>query len=432
MPRLGNNNMRRAFTSLYIIIVAAILIIGWGMDAVWEAYNPDPVLSDYEQGLLHVLEQELATVDDASLEEELANLNRELTIELRVYHLDDLSSTEPGALILEGKPVSVKDQHGDLIIYKRMAATQRVLSLKQSGDPDRNRSVYFILLVSFYLGLALVIYIWVWPLSRDLNLLEKQTRLVGKDGAAALVELRRGSHVQALADAFNSMSIRIKELLASRKEMTYAVSHELRTPLARMKFALEMAAETEDAQQMREQLLSVREDVAALDKFVSEFLNYASFDQSEQRLDMAEGDFLSFCQSIVDEIESGEIAIKIIPQDEDLMVNCDWQLMERVLINLLHNALRYAKASIHIVLSRKENHFLVTVEDDGPGIPEAERERAFQSFVRLENKEKATSGYGLGLAIVKRIMQWHGGKVSIANSSIGGACFILSWPLASS
>lgn len=420
--------MRRAFTSLYIIIVAAIVLIGWGMDAVWEAWNSEPVLSDYEEALLHVVESDLAEVEASELEQRLEQLNQNLAIELRIYNLDDLSSTELSTVIVEGKAVPVKDQHGNLIIYHRLGQTQHVLALKQHGEPAQNGSVYFILLVVFYLCLALVIYIWVWPLSRDLNRLEKQTRLVGKDGAAPLVELRRGSHVQALADAFNSMSVRIKELLASRKEMTYAVSHELRTPLARMKFALEMAAETPDVHLMREQLLSVREDVAALDKFVSEFLNYASFDQSEQRLDMQEGDFLAFCQSIVGELENESVQIKILAHDENLHVSCDWQLMERVITNLLQNALRYAEKNVQVVLARKENHFLVCVEDDGPGIPEQERARVFQSFVRLQHKQDK-KGYGLGLAIVKRIMQWHGGKASVTESSLGGACFVLSWPL---
>lgn len=420
--------MRRAFASLYIIIVAAILLIGWGMDAVWEAWNPEPVLSDYEKALLHLIETELADKTPDELEQHIAQLNQHLDVELRAYTLEDLSSTELSAAIVDGQALPVKNQHGNTILYYRLGDSQHVLALEQQGEPEQNGSVYFILLMLFYLCLALVIYIWVWPLSRDLNRLEQQTSLVGKDGAAPLVELRRGSHVQALADAFNSMSVRIKELLASRKEMTYAVSHELRTPLARMKFALEMAAETPDAQQMREQLLSVREDVAALDKFVSEFLNYASFDQSEQRLDMQEADFLGFCQSIVDENKHDDIQINILAQDANLQVSCDWQLMERVLTNLIQNALRYAQQSVQVVLARKENHFLVCVEDDGPGIPENERERVFQSFVRLHDKQDK-KGYGLGLAIVKRIMQWHGGKASVTDSSLGGACFVLSWPL---
>jgi two-component system OmpR family sensor kinase len=314
-------------------------------------------------------------------------------------------------------------------MYKRIGDSEFVLAIKGQAESPENNSLYFIFLVAFYLGLALVIYVWVWPLSRDLNRLEKQTRFVGKDGAAPLVELRRGSHVQMLADAFNSMSIRIKELLASRKEMTYAISHELRTPLARMKFALEMAAETQDSQHMRQQLLSVREDVDALDKFVNELLTYASFDQSNQNLEMDEGDFFAFCQSIVAVHQNENIKVEIAAADEKYEVQCDWQLMERVLTNLLQNALRYARSQIQVRLERNAEQFIVIVDDDGPGIQPAEREKAFQSFVRLEGGARVTKGYGLGLAIVKRILQWHRGNVHIEDSPLGGARFVVVWPL---
>lgn len=424
--------MRRAFVSLYIIIVAAILLIGWGMDTMWAAYNPQVRISEFESALVQVLEKRLSGLDETEITGELQDLSRKYKLEFSSYGLDELSSTDLGSTIIGGEPVLVHEKNGSSIIYKRVNNSKLVLAIKGQNESVENNSLYFIFLIAFYLGLALVVYVWVWPLSRDLNRLEKQSRFVGKDGAAPLVELRRGSHVQMLADAFNSMSIRIKELLASRKEMTYAVSHELRTPLARMKFALEMAAETQDAQLMRQQLLSVREDVNALDKFVSELLTYASFDQSTQNLEMAEGDFLEFCQSIVAGQQNENIAVEVLCSEEKYNVHCDWQLMERVLTNLLQNALRYAHSKIQIRLEKNAQEFIVIVDDDGPGIPQMQREKAFQSFVRLESGARVTKGYGLGLAIVKRILQWHKGNVRIDDSPLGGARFVIHWPLAMS
>ncbi|HNG61715.1 MAG TPA: ATP-binding protein, partial [Cellvibrionaceae bacterium] len=72
---------------------------------------------------------------------------------------------------------------------------------------------------------------------------------------------------------------------------------------------------------------------------------------------------------------------------------------------------------------------VVSVSDDGPGVPSSEQARVFESFVRLSNPQNSSQrGFGLGLAIVKRLMRWHGGDVSLSAAAAGGACFTLHWP----
>jgi signal transduction histidine kinase len=105
-------------------------------------------------------------------------------------------------------------------------------------------------------------------------------------------------------------------------------------------------------------------------------------------------------------------------------------LFETVLKNLLYNARRYASSRINVTFTSREGLNELLVEDDGPGIPEKERGRVFQSFVQLDPAGGKKVGYGLGLAIVKRAIEWHGGQVQIANSSLGGALVRASWPIA--
>ncbi len=94
--------------------------------------------------------------------------------------------------------------------------------------------------------------------------------------------------------------------------------------------------------------------------------------------------------------------------------------MESVLKNLLYNAVRYAKREVVLTFRRDESGYELLVEDDGPGIPESDRERVFDSFVQLErDANRKKKNYGLGLAIVKRAMEWHHGGVSIASSIVG-------------
>ncbi len=428
-----NNDMKRAFISLYLVIVLAIVLVGWGMDKVWELYNPKIQISAFEQVLIDSLTNDfnkLIQSDDLP-EENFQNLNDEilkyennLGLAIKLYALDELSDTELGQDIVSGETVFAQSNDNEEILYKRIANKNIVLAVKSVHETGEKTKLYFGFLVVFYFSLALVIYFWIWPLSRDLSRLERQTRNVGRDGVHASVELGKGSHVQNLADAFNSMSRRIRELLDSRKEMTYAVSHELRTPLARMKFAVEMASEESDIKKIKLQLEGVRGDISALDKFVNEFLSYARFDQHHQELEKTRGDFFSFCESIVAELDKGETIVEI-KRKSDVDAYCDWQLMERVISNLLQNALRFADSKIEVHLEKTDEELRICIDDDGPGIPPENSDKIFNSFVRLENKGK---GYGLGLAIVKRIVQWHGGKVSAQKSKLGGARFEITLP----
>jgi signal transduction histidine kinase len=109
-------------------------------------------------------------------------------------------------------------------------------------------------------------------------------------------------------------------------------------------------------------------------------------------------------------------------------VPCDAHMMETVLRNLLYNAARYARREIRVTFFiRPDGVYDLRVDDDGPGIPEADRERVFGSFVQLDASGGSKVGYGLGLAIVKRIVEWHGGKVAVSRSVLGGAGLYVAW-----
>ena len=109
-------------------------------------------------------------------------------------------------------------------------------------------------------------------------------------------------------------------------------------------------------------------------------------------------------------------------------VVCDVHLIETVLRNLLYNAIRYANRQIRVSFAVVEQQrYLLSVEDDGPGIPEADRERVFGSFVQLGRSAGEKTGFGLGLAIVQRIVEWHGGTARAEQSPLGGARFVIEW-----
>jgi two-component system sensor histidine kinase RstB len=104
--------------------------------------------------------------------------------------------------------------------------------------------------------------------------------------------------------------------------------------------------------------------------------------------------------------------------------------MELALSNLLVNATKYTENNVRCSLAQKDKHYVLTVEDDGKGVPEDARDEVFKAFARIDDsRNRETGGYGLGLAVVTRVAELHGGTATVNSSpSLGGARFLISWP----
>jgi len=112
-------------------------------------------------------------------------------------------------------------------------------------------------------------------------------------------------------------------------------------------------------------------------------------------------------------------------------IDAEPRYMQRAITNLVSNAMRHAGSQVKITTRVQHGMCRVSVEDDGPGIPEAYREKIFNPFTRMDlSRTRSSGGYGLGLSIVRRVMFWHGGRARAeASQALGGACFIIEWPL---
>lgn len=433
--------MNRAFISLYFFIVASVVLIGWGFNQFWETLAPEQEASAEVQALFNLVERDLlAHQAQTGYQQHVQQLSADLQLTLEILALDDVAQSEALRELHEGKILATRGD-GNIIWYKRLTDTNQVLMLVVPQTDDRESPLYDVLLIVFYLGIALVIYLWVWPLSRDSKKLEVQTRNLGKDGVPQTLDISPTSTLYPLARAFNHMAQRLRELIASHREMTNAVSHELRTPLARMKFALAMIDEEKLSDKDHRQLRSLEQDIAEMESLISSLLMYAGFEQKTQSLQQTAG----YMHDLLDEIQlrfsrHNERNLQLIVKDisNNAVVYCEWKLIETVLQNLINNAARYAQSSIQVEIRQTDDEYIVSVEDDGPGIPAEKRQRVFESFVRLYHEDEsaseksngsATGGFGLGLAIVKRIMQWHKGRAEFVEpKQLGGARAQVRWP----
>lgn len=434
--------MNRAFISLYFFIVVSIVIIGWGLNQFWESLAPEQEPTPEIVALLQLIEQDLLIQQpqpDTGYQQRAQQISARLALDLELLHLDDVAQSAALQDLHAGEILATSNEHHS-IWYKRLGPSDQVIMLSLPVNDESESLVYRLLLIVFYLAIALAIYIWVWPLSRDSKKLEMQTRLLGKDGVPHTLSISPTSTLYPLAQAFNQMAQRLRELISSHREMTNAVSHELRTPLARMKFALALIDEQQLHEKNRRQLRSVEQDVAEMEALISALLMYAGFEQKTQQLHQTPGhmnDLLAEIQRRFNRHNERNLQLEVIDHCGGAAFSCEWKLMETVLQNLINNAARYATHSIRVELVQTATHYRIAVEDDGPGIPIDKRERVFESFVRLygENNEDTatqnthTGGFGLGLAIVKRIMQWHNGSaVFVEPNQLGGARVEIVWP----
>jgi len=280
-------------------------------------------------------------------------------------------------------------------------------------------------------AIALVIMIWIWPLTRDLRTLENAASRFGNRNWAFDADIKPRSQIYGLAETFRKMAARIDGLIASHKDMSNAVSHEIKTPLSRMQFEIELAQQADDVAEIRRSVGNIKTDISAINDLVKATMDYAILERADMSLNIGAHDFTALIPAIAEHVRLNarpDIRIAINVQSDAERVVCDMHLLETVLKNLLYNAARYARQDIAVSFTLKGGVNQLLVDDDGPGIPEKDRLRALVSFVQLDQAGGKKAGFGLGLAIVKRAMEWHNGEVVISRSPLGGARISATWP----
>jgi len=228
-----------------------------------------------------------------------------------------------------------------------------------------------------------------------------------------------------LTTTLNEMLERLEAGAWRQREFISDASHELATPLAAIRAELEIALahpERADWPGVAERLLS---DHRRLERLTADLLTLARLDEP---LPDAGTDVVNLAEVVAIELESSSLEVEADLKSVQVLGSASY--LARLVHNLIDNANRYGNYRIAVQLSEEDGVAVLTVDDDGAGVPEADRDRIFDRFTRLdESRARSSGGVGIGLSLVRRVADWHGGSVSVGDAAMGGARFEVRIPL---
>jgi two-component system, OmpR family, sensor kinase len=423
--------MTRHFLGLYLLIVLTLAVVSWGQDRLMQAYSaPDSADDSSTAAVVAILGDRLHGLPAESWKSRIADVSQRTGIDVELFSADEIAGPDTLERLSRGENAYMRTSSGDSWVLKRLDSGH-VLALKSPESGGQRGPLEWSLTILFYGLIALVLMFWIWPLTRDLRELENAAAHYGNRNWRFTARIKPHSQIYPLAATFRKMAARIDGLIASHKDMSNAISHEIKTPLARMQFEIELAQQADSVMAVKASLDNIKSDIDALNGLVKATLGYAILERADLTLNLAEHDFTRLIPAIVASVKHdlrAEVAVSVNVQGDAERIVCDVHLFETVLRNLLYNAGRYATSRVAVTFTAAGDSNNLLVEDDGPGIPEQERGRVFQSFVQLDTQAGEKMGYGLGLAIVKRAIEWHAGDVSVGESSLGGALVRAHWP----
>ncbi|MCY2997446.1 MAG: ATP-binding protein [Planctomycetota bacterium] len=411
-------------------------------------------LSDQTLGMI---ENEVATwlriqarkIDTTSLDPiALDSIQRLSRFPLKIRTRSELPS-EVSNRFSDGKNAAFYRLGGDSFVALLLKDQEHALSMGPLptiiavAQKVGRRSLTFWFLISACLIAGLV-----FNVSNKFRRIEDAAKQIALGKLDTRVDVHRAGEAKVLALAFNSMAEKTEGMIRAKKDMLHVVSHELRTPLARLRFGLELMDTAADESQKKALRASLDHSIEELDAIVAEVLEYVRNENSATHLERV---WIGVQQAFLQTIRGSEQqAIRVefqwvFPDDPPQShVFADQIAFHRVLGNLVSNALRYARRTICIRVYRVPTspgktdvgQVCLEVQDDGPGIAPEDCQRMLEPFVRLEGTDRAAvgsqasnhAGLGLGLAIVDRILQQHGGQVTIDQGSLGGCRVRTYWP----
>lgn len=247
-------------------------------------------------------------------------------------------------------------------------------------------------------------------INRPLRLLARAADQVAQGAVASPLPASGVEELQRVSQTFNAMTTSLARLDAERTLLLAGVSHDLRTPLARLRLAVEMLPQADGLRS------GMVQDIDDMEGIIRQFLDFIRGIEGEAP---HRGELNDLVRGAVERYRRNGYRIRL-NLGEPPSVELRPQAMQRLLANLIDNAIKYGHGDVEVATGVRGAQAILSVLDRGPGIPEAEIPRLLRPFERLDQARGMGSGSGLGLAIAERIARLHGGELILTNRADGG------------
>ena len=263
--------------------------------------------------------------------------------------------------------------------------------------------------------LIIIALIFLKNQTKPLVKLAKAAERFGKGDYVNNFRASGSLEIRKAAFEFDRMAKRINRHLNQRAEMLSGISHDIRTPLTRLKLQLAMLKQKEISEKMSR-------DIDEMEKMLN---NYLQFAKTQTQETTSKIDLLVLLNSIKKQITSEKLSIVCNDQIE---LEVRPSALKRSFENIIQNGLKYGN-NVFVEVQKGNNRVIITIDDDGPGIPEEQYKNVFKPFYRLDKSRSLNqSGVGLGLAIVEDIINSHGGNIQLGKSKLNGLQVKVSLP----
>lgn len=420
--------MRRLTLSLLLVVLTAVVGLGWGIDRWYAAQFADvedPTVSAYKK-----LGRELAQLIDSGAQTNTWLADSHLQPQLTAY--SDFPLPEDVKHNFETSAPLLLESGDQLTLHFYLARHQQVLSFTLPAElhQENNNALRWLLTLLFYGGVIAMVLIWLTPLLSRLALLRNTAQAFGAGDLQVRIAADKHSYIQTIEQDFNRMAQRIEQLVADNKLLSRGLSHDLRTPLARLRFGLDVLEEANLTEEQQQNLAHLNRDLIAMESLVEALLNYARLEQATIAFSAQPIPLAHFVTQLHEEFYREQVELFVASSAQGLQVQGDPEYLAMLIHNLLQNALRYGRGRVQLSVQRVGDQLQLQLEDNGPGIPIAERDKVLKPFYRSAGSHHQGRGHGLGLAIVERIAQWHQAQLQLGDAELlGGLRVRLEFPL---
>jgi signal transduction histidine kinase len=269
------------------------------------------------------------------------------------------------------------------------------------------------------LGILLVSVFLVRSVTAPLRSLANAADRIGVEAASPDLPQAGPREVRLAAAAFNRMQARIKRLIDDRTQTLAAVSHDLKTPITRLRLRAHFVRDDE----LRQTIESDLDEMEAMIQSTLDFLRGEATGEEIRTVDIG-----TIVETVCDQlVDSGHDVV--LRTEAHAPLACRPLAIKRAVSNLVENAVKYGTRA-RVELAKRADALVVTIDDDGPGIPADELDRVFDPFYRLEaSRSRETGGTGLGLTVARSTIRAHGGDVELANRDGGGLSVTVTLPM---